>query len=109
MNISVHPVVQVQHTVPYQPPNSDIQKAIPTRPDPVTVVEGNFLSEVEQILGHRKRGSGFKWLKLMKDSPQNDAQLNGRIPTNLSILMGQQPPFFWATSKKRDFSGIFGE
>lgn len=72
-HIKIHDVVNVIQTVPFYEQHCDIATPFDPQPDPVPVVEGEEY-EVEEILNHRKRGRGYQFLTLMKESPTHDAE-----------------------------------
>lgn len=102
------PVVKVELTMTYQSQPCDIFKSIPPRPDPVPDAGGNLIFEVEQILGHQKKGRGFQCLTLMKGFPQNYEQWQ---PTrDVFYSDGTLTAVFFLTlPRKKDCSGIFGD
>ena len=69
----IHNVINVMHTVPHYEQPNEIAVETPVKPDPVPTNTGEEY-EVEAILRHRKKGSGFQFLTLMKGDPTHDAE-----------------------------------
>lgn len=72
-HLRAHNVIHVEHTKPFIMQPHDIARGVTEQPIPVQANAGTLLYEVEEILAHRRRGRGYKWLALMRGSPQHDA------------------------------------
>lgn len=72
-NINVHPIVHVEHTARAFTKRSDISRLPLEKARSYIDVRGDNVIEVERILAHRRRGSGFQFLTLFRNAPFHEA------------------------------------
>lgn len=73
-NITVHPVVHVEHTSKVIDVPADLAQPRSNRPSPITQEDGTQLIFVDRILRHRKRSAGFQWLAAKTGAPIHEAE-----------------------------------
>ena len=72
-HFKISPVVDVIHNTLYVAQPSDIALPILVEAEPIPRIEGDDY-EVEKILAHRREGSGYQFLTLIKGSSTHDAK-----------------------------------
>lgn len=72
-HVEIHPVFHVIYTTPYKEYCSDLALPISERLDSVPMA-GEEENVFESILKHRKRGSGYQFLTLVKRMPNHEAE-----------------------------------
>ena len=72
-HIRIHPVVHVEHTLKFTEQNNEITHNKHYTSIPVVREDGSHESIFDSILSHRRRGKGYWWLTLMKNSLRRDA------------------------------------
>lgn len=73
-NISVHPVLHVEHTSRLYNQHFDTSDPKPPRPTPIPQVDGSSLIYIDRILHHRKRDAVYQWLDVKRGAPLHETE-----------------------------------
>lgn len=72
-DISIHPIVHVEHTTKAHEQPIDIRMFPDEKTEPFIDEHGDTVIEVSEILAHRKRGRGWQFLTIYKHAPHHEA------------------------------------
>lgn len=72
-HMRAHDVVHVEHLRPFRSQPGDISNNGPSAATPYVDLHGDTVVEIEQILGHRRKGRGYQFLSLPRGSPTHEA------------------------------------
>lgn len=73
-SMHIHPVVHVEHTRPVFSQLEDIQNTVSTLLAKALPYYSESLIEIQEMLTHKKNGSNYSWLTLIKRKPLHVAQ-----------------------------------
>lgn len=73
-DITIHPVVHVEHTAPAFRQPEDIRAPFPERTHPFIDAMGEQVIEVEAILAHRRKQRGLQFLTQFRNTPAHEAE-----------------------------------